>query len=255
MTCQIQLSRVALSTGVLLAICGSSAWAAGGTPAKPKQIRAVPLEAATMIIEFNSSAPDVGVQFFLDSEGWTTIEISDPNGEEIFSSESAGRLSRQGGGTELFLESVEPELADLSFAQFFRRFPAGTYTLRGRTSDGGLTFGHAIFSHSVPAGPEVLSPVGPKGDCAVDVPIPVVVAWNPVTTSYFGDPIDIKGYEVIVENEIDTNFDVHMPAEQGTQLTVSSEVLKPGHDYIFEVLAIETGGNQTITEGCFSTAP
>ena len=87
------------------------------------------------------------------------------------------------------------------------------------------------------------------------MPIPVTVAWNPVTTSYFGDPIHIRGYEVIVENEIDTNFDVHMPAEQGTQLTVSSEVLKPGHDYIFEVLAIEEGGNQTITEGCFSTAP
>jgi hypothetical protein len=254
---RIQWSPTALSAGVLMVI-GAAApqvWSAEASAAQKHQLHAVPLEAATMIIEFNSSAPDVGVQFFLDSEGWKTIEISDPNGEEIFSSESAGRLSRQGGGTELFLESVEPELVDLSFAQFFHRFPAGSYTLRGRTTDGELTVGHALFSHAIPAGPEVLAPVGPKGECAVDVPIPVIVAWNPVTTSVFGDPIDIKGYEVIVENDLDTNFDVHMPAEQGTQLTVSSEVLKPGHDYIFEVLAIEEGGNQTITEGCFSTAP
>jgi len=234
---------------------GSQVQADQANAAKAHPIRAVPLEAATMIIEFNSSARDVGVQFFLDSEGWTSIEIRDPQGIELFSSESAGRLTRQGGGTELFLESVEPELVDLPFAQFFHRFPEGTYHLRGRTTDGEVTFGSAAFTHNIPAGPEVLSPVGPGGNCAADVPIPVVVAWNPVSTSYFGDPIDIKGYEVIVENDFDTNFDVHMPAEQGTQLTVSSEVLKPGHDYIFEVLAIEEGGNQTITEGCFSTAP
>ena len=63
-----------------------------------------------MIIEFNSSAEDIGVQFFLDSEGWTSIEIRDPRGREIFSAEAEGRLARQGGGTELFLESVEPPL-------------------------------------------------------------------------------------------------------------------------------------------------
>ena len=239
-----------------MAVCGagSQAWAQESV-AQAHKVQAVPLEASTMIIEFNSSALDIGVQFFLDSEGWKSIDIFDPNGQEIFSAESEGRLTRQGGGTELFLESVEPELVDLSFGKFFHRFPEGTYDLRGRTSDGEVTIGHAEFTHNIPAGPEVLSPVGKNGDCAVDVQIPVVVSWNPVTTSFFGDPIDIKGYEVIVENDFDTNFDVHMPAEQGTQLMVSPEVLKPGHDYIFEVLAIEEGGNQTITEGCFSTAP
>ena len=28
----------------------------------------------------------------------------------------------------------------------------------------------------------------------------------------------------------------------------------PGRDYVFEVLAIEAGGNQTISEGCFTTS-
>jgi hypothetical protein len=74
-----------------------------------------------------------------------------------------------------------------------------------------------------------------------------------VTTSIDGEPIDIVGYEVIVENG-DLNFDVHLPGE-ATQIAVSPEFLKAGADYLFEVLAIEAGGNQTITEGCFSTAP
>jgi hypothetical protein len=38
-------------------------------------------------------------------------------------------------------------------------------------------------------------------------------------------------------------------------VTVPAEVLEPGTDYLFEVLAIANGGNQTITEGCFRTAP
>jgi len=66
----------------------------------------------------------------------------------------------------------------------------------------------------------------------------------------FGDPVTIKGYEVIVESD-ETNFDVHIPASAGTQLTVSAETLTAGVTYTFEVLAIEEGGNQTITSGCF----
>jgi hypothetical protein len=37
-------------------------------------------------------------------------------------------------------------------------------------------------------------------------------------------------------------------------VTVPNELLEPGTEYTFEVLAIEEGGNQTITEGCFVTA-
>ena len=51
--------------------------------------------------------------------------FSIPSGVQIFSAESQGRLARQGGGTELFLESVEPELAELPLKTFFDRFPAG----------------------------------------------------------------------------------------------------------------------------------
>jgi hypothetical protein len=216
--------------------------------------RPVPLKASTMIIEYNSSAEDIGIQFFLDSNGWRTVEIFDPRGVEIFSADTEGSLTQQGGGTELFLESVEPALEDLPLEVFFGQFPEGRYQFRARGSDGNLQTGSAHFTHNVPAGPVLVVPEPrPNAACAKDVALPVVIAWNPVVTSISGEPLAIVRYEVIVENA-DLNFDVKLPAATGTQLTISPELLQPGTDYIFEVLAVEASGNQTITEGCFTTA-
>ena len=91
---------------------------------------------ASLIIEFNASAEDIGVQFFLDADEWQTVRILDPSGKEVFQSTARGRLLDQGGGTELFVESVEPELIELPLNEFFAIFPAGTYTFLGRTPDG-----------------------------------------------------------------------------------------------------------------------
>lgn len=244
-------SRYALPGVILVA----AATAAAGQADKKAESKSIPLEASTMIIEYNASAEDIGVQFFLDSEGWRQIEILDPNGREIFGAETEGRLTRQGGGTELFLESVEPPLAELSIAKFLRRFPAGIYTFRGRDNDGNQLTGQATFNHDIPAGPKVLMPAPAAGaECAENIPARgAVVAWNPVTQSISGDPLEIVRYEVIVEND-DLNFDVKFPAETGTMLTVSLELLQPGTEYSGEVLAIAKGGNQTITEFCFTTA-
>jgi len=249
------LSRHAL-TGVAFAIATTVAAAQPGAKVDSKA-KATPLTAATMIIEYNSSAEDIGVQFFLDlSEGWQEMAIFDPSGREIFDAETEGRLTRQGGGTELFLESVEPPIADLPFERFFRRFPEGTYRFRGRDPKGNRITGAAEFTHDIPAGPEILLPhPAPGAECAVGVPARgAVVAWNPVTQSIDGEPLNIVRYEVIVESD-DLNFDVKYPAQTGTMLTVSLELLQPGTDYIGEVLAVEESGNQTITEFCFTTAP
>lgn len=217
--------------------------------------RSVPLEESTMIIEYNSTAEDIGVQFFLDSEGWREIEISDPAGREVFSAETAGRLTRQGGGTELFLESVEPSTDDLPIARFLRRFPEGIYRFRGVDNAGHRLVGEAEFSHDIPAGPRVVMPAPAGGeDCAENVPAHgAVVAWNPVTESITGEPIEIVRYEVIIEND-DLNFDVKAPADVGTMLTVPTELLEPGTSYLGEVLAVADNGNQTITEFCFTTS-
>jgi hypothetical protein len=216
---------------------------------------AVPLKEATMIIEYNASAEDIGIQFFLDSDGWSMVEIRDPAGMLIFASKTKNSISLQGGGTELFLESVEPAIDELPFEAFFERFPEGIYRFRAGKGDGTWQRGPVEFSHDIPAGPVLVTPVpAADADCADAVTLPVVIAWDPVTHSIFGEPLEIVRYELIVEND-DLNFDVKFPAGTGTELTVSPELLQPGTEYIFEVLAVEAGGNQTITEGCFTTAP
>ena len=176
-----------------------------------------------MIIEYNSSAEDIGVQFFLDSDGWHKVQIFDPSGIEIFNENAGGSVLRQGGGTELFVESVEPEVGELPIKRFLKRFPAGVDRFRARDNDGNLLVGSDRFTHDT------------------------------VTSSIDGRPLDIVGYEVIVENEVDVNFDVKFPANI-LEMTVPDGLLEPGSDYIFEVLAVEKSGNQTITDGCFKTA-
>lgn len=211
------------------------------------------LDETRLIIEFNETDEDVGVQFFIDADGWQSLRIFDPAGKEIFDARTKGRLLDQGGVAELFVESDEPTLADLPLDVFLDRFPEGTYTFAGRTVDGVNLTGEAEFSHDIPAGPEITLPVVSGDECATNVAVPVVVTWNAVTETIDGDPIEIEAYEVIVEGD-ELDFDVVMPAGLGTMLTVPAEALEPGTEYDLEVLAIADNGNQTITETCFVTA-
>jgi hypothetical protein len=248
------LRRPVLPLVILVAIVGgaSDAQAApGGKKAAP-----VEFEEVRLIIEFNASDEDVGVQFFLDVDSWQSVRIFNPAGKEIFDARTKNSLLTQGGGTEMFVESQEPTLDELSLDEFFEIFPEGTYRFAGRTPDGTTLTGDTEFSHEIPAGPEIVLPVVSEDACAENVPIPVVIDWNEVTTNIDGDPIDVEAYEVIVGGEEGDNveFDVVMSADLGTTLTVPAELLEPGTEYEFEVLAIAENGNQTITETCFVTA-
>jgi hypothetical protein len=211
------------------------------------------LDETRLIIEFNATDEDVGVQFFVDADGWKSLKIFDPAGKEIFDARTKGRLLEQGGAAELFVESVEPTLEDLPLDVFLERFPEGTYTFAGLTVDGVNLTGEADFSHDIPAAPELTLPVVSGDECAASVPIPVIVTWNEVTETIDGEPVDITAYEVIVEGD-ELKIDVVMPADAGTTLTIPTEALEPGTEYDVEVLSIAENGNQTITESCFVTA-
>jgi hypothetical protein len=233
-------------TVVALAVGALSTTALPAAAAQPK----AQFKEARLIIEYNSTARDVGVQFFLDAEGWQAIKIFDTRGRVIFHGWTGGSLLAQGGGTELFLESEEPPLDEVPLEEFFATFPEGTYRFVGRSTDGAKLAGEAELSHDIPAGPRIVAPV--QGSSCPQVTGPVVIDWDAVTTNIDGDPIAIEAYEVIVEN--DAHLDVILPAVAGTRLTLPAELLAPGADYKFEILAIADNRNQTITEGCFSTA-
>jgi hypothetical protein len=224
------MRRAKLTSIVALGLCAT------GVTVSADQLTTTPFAEASMIIEFNSTDEDLGIQFFLDAEGWDRVRILDPNGREIFQSDANSRLERQGGGTELFLESVEPTLDELSIERFFNRFPRGRYTFIGRTPEGERLLSTTLFTHRIPAGPEILVPLAPaeEDECAENVPLPVDIAWNAVTTSITGNPIDIIGYQVIVEQG-DREFNITLPADV-TTVTVPQGFLQAGEEAAFEIL-------------------
>ena len=115
----------------------------------------------------------------------------------------------------------------------------------------------ATFTHVIPAGPVIVSPQ--EGD-EVD-PANLVISWETVTNKLEGSgagELVIVAYQVIVERADNDElgaapriFDIKLPASSAAvqSVTIPPEFLKPDTEYEFEVLAIEAGGNQTITEG------
>ena len=110
-----------------------------------------------------------------------------------------------------------------------------------------MLIGVATLTHDQPDQPAVVSP---KMDEEVDPDEPLVIQWKTVKDP---DPPTsvIEAYQVIVEkNEIEERLRVFTAdmLSTDTTLTVAPGFLEPGKAYKVEVLAIETSGNQTITE-------
>jgi len=208
-----------------------------------------------IIIEFNASAEDVGVQVLLDGDPWKKVAAFSPNGRRILDITAQRSLSKQ-GLTELFFESSEPSLADLPLKDFLARFPAGTYEFEGRTVEGDEVEGEATLTHVIPAGPVIISPASATDDPPVVDPNNLVISWEPVTETITGsEDIEIGGYQVIVEQvEPLRVFSINLPAESTSVRVPPEFFVERGTLHKFEVLAIEVGGNQTITEGEFVTA-
>ncbi len=237
--------RIAISATLVTIALGVIAPAA-------QSANVVPLKDARLKIELNATDQDVGIQLFIDADPWKRMSVYDPNGVLAFSAVASGRIGLQ-GGTELFLESAEPNFSQLTLAAFLQRFPAGDYRIEGEGYAGETFLGIAKFTHNIPDGPQLLSP---GEDAEVD-PDNTVVRWAPVPPPN-GSPI--VGYQVLVvrPNSGITAIpklilDIMMPPT-ATSLAVPAGFLLPGLEYEWEVLAIEAGGNQTLSVGHFETA-
>jgi hypothetical protein len=201
---------------------------------------AAKLAISRIYIEYNSSGNDLGFHVFLDGENWKSLKIVSPTGITVF--EVAGKAGyAQLGLTELFFEGAEPNLDDFPLGRLLALFPEGKYKFNGVTVGGAPLTGTGVLSHDVPAGPEVAADVF-DGE--------VVIRWEPVTgppEGFPNDDIEIVGYQVIVGS-----FQVTMPASATAVELPEEFVLSLGRgEHAFEVLAIESSGNQSITEGTF----
>ncbi|MGH7823252.1 MAG: hypothetical protein ACREQ9_26120 [Candidatus Binatia bacterium] len=205
------------------------------------QTQAAELSKSRIYIEFNQSANDLGYHVSLDGEDWTRLAIFNPNGKKIFEVQGRGAYKLL-GMTELFFEGAEPNLDDFPLKELLALFPEGDYSFEGTTVDGEPITGTGTLSHAVPNGPGNVTAVL-SGDS-------LVISWDAVTTTPPGfpeRPISIVGYQLIVDS-----FEVTVPGTV-TSVTVSPEFVAslPSGEVLFEVLAIDASGNQTITESSF----
>ena len=225
----------------------------GQATGESKDLQVVKIADARLKFEINATDHDGGLQVFLDAEQWKRMSIFDSSGRRIFTTTTQGIMAKQ-GGTELFLETAEPTFDELSLEQLLKRWPAGRYQFRGVGLDGEVMKGTARLTHDLPAGPALVSPL--EGGEPQD-PAHTVVRWKRVPPPN-GSPI--IGYQVLIVRP-DTGLkalpkvtlDVMMPPT-ATRLRVPPGFLKPGTEYEWEVLAIEKGGNQTLSSSTFVTS-
>jgi hypothetical protein len=254
-----------IKTGLILALFTllvstySAAPSARATAAQPASEAVTPLAEAKLNIEHNATDEDTGFQGFLDSDGWKRLEVTGPDGL-VLTLEGQGALGNL-GLTELFFESVEPENADVPVEDVLGMLPEGEYIIEGTGIEAGErtgpTRGVALLTHTIPAGPELVSP---EEDEVVSADDELVVRWRPVTETIDGQPVEIIAYQLIIEKDAEPHphmigifgLSMHLPADV-TEVTIPGEFLEPGTDYSWEVLAIEESGNQTISESAFST--
>src|SRR5437867_11508096 len=121
----------------------------------------------------------------------------------------------------------------------------------------GRTEGIALLTHTIPAGPELLSP-------AADATVPttgLVARWGQVTKTITGDALNIVAYQLIVEKDVpphphvigkNGSPSIYVPASV-TSIAIPDGFLEAGTRYNWEVLAIEEGGNQTLSSSAFAT--
>lgn len=241
MNSSVRAAVGATSAAVLLAACSG-----GAEPPAPADAAngAVPLE-AEIFFELNATARDAGVQMLVDGEGWESITVTTPGGGKQLTIRAEGSVGDI-GVTELAFESAEPTLDDLPLDQLLAKFPEGEYTVDGTTVDGKLMAGVAQLTHDIPPAANVVVP----GTGQRTARGSTVIDWQPVTAP----GMEITGYQVIVEREDPLRvFSVDVPAGV-TKVAVPAEYLEPGTDYKLEVIAVERGHNQTITETEFSVA-
>ncbi len=229
----------------LLLGCGDSATPAESEPdavpglaashAVGSQGMRIPFDDAEVFFEFNTTDNDLGLQIFLDAEGWKRVSVTGPRKDEIVQITAEGNLA-QLGITELRFESAEP-----SPAEVLALFPPGNYKFSGETVEGDRLAGKARLSHDFLPAPTF----SPSNGELVD-PNNTVVTWNAPGA---------EQVEVIIENEESGDvFDVIVSGSI-TSLNVPPQFLEPEAEYKIEILAIAENSNRTIAESTFVTMP
>jgi hypothetical protein len=188
---------------------------------------------AQLFFELNSTDNDLGLQLFLDTEGWKRVRVLDPARNEIVFLQAERSLAKL-GITELRFESAEP-----SPEEVLGLFPPGQYRFRGRTVEGDQLASNVILSHEFPPAPTF----SPSGGEVVD-PKNTVVEWN----APGAEQVEL----IIEQDELGHVLDITLSGSS-KRLRVPPQFLRPGMEYKIEILSISENGNRIIAESTFRT--
>ena len=220
-----------------------------------------PFDDAEIFFELNNTDGDLGIHASIDGEPWRDLEIENHRERMNLKIRAFGRMRRQ-GLTQLDFESAEPPFSELDPAAFFRRFPEGIWEISGTTIEGDELESEVLVSHVMAAPPAnvTLSGVAAAPDCDADplpaVGTPVVISWDPVTTSHptIGKtgPVEVVRYQLVVEREEPTplSISIELPPDV-TSFEIPEDFTDLGEEFKFEILVREATGNQTAIESCF----
>jgi len=228
----------------------------------PSVVWAAEFSEAELFLELNDTDGDLGIHASIDGGPYTKLEIEDAQGRVVLKVTAQGRVAKQ-GLTQLFLESAEPSFDELEPAEFFRRFPEGTYEIEAKSLAGGEIEGAVELSHvlAAPVGNVMVNDEQAAENCE-DLPLPsvsepILIDWAPVTTSHpeIGESgaVEIVRYQFFVEQG-DVKFAVDLPPTQ-TQFQVPAEIIALGNThepFKFEIIARTATGNNTAIENCFT---
>lgn len=234
-----------------------------------------------VLIEINATDGDAGFHALFDAGAWKEVRMNDPDGMKILDEKAFANLRLQ-GLTENFFESAEPvcdpEDAEddepaVSLTEFIARFPAGEYSLSGKSNEGEHFAGDAELTYNLPAAPDIEASDGAAYVEGEDV----VLSWaagddlgekchdqDLIDAGIIADPAEVAivGWELVVEPEDDEGIDplrkftVQLSPAQ-TEVTIPAEFIETYMDlndvseFKFEVGAIEESNNQTFSEGGF----
>ena len=196
--------------------------------------RGDPFDDAELFFEFNTTDNDLGLQLFVDNDGWNRLGLQDADGEKALMIKASGELGDL-GITELRFESSEP-----SPGEVLNAFPAGEYRVAGKTVDGDKLLSIVELSHDFLDAADV----EPEDGAVVD-PEDLVVSW---------EADGAENVEIIIEDDEEENIISILIAEDEGELTIPPEFLERGTEYKLEVIATGENGNRTIVESSFTTS-
>jgi len=235
-----RLAAIGAAVCTLTVALSSIAGSAGAASARPGRDSVPPPTPAFEhpSLSVVSSSSDHDAQLVFDAGAnvpFTSLRLSAPDGRRVLI--ASFRDSKRLGQSKLLIETPEPTVAALETA-----YPSGRYHLVGTTTDGRRISSSVALSYDVLSAPVIATP----SRDATGIPVAgSTFTWESVPGA------------VTVHLEVETidersALKVDLPGT-ATSFVVPAGFLHAGAKYTFDVKAVGSNGNLSVTDLTFTT--